>query len=81
MGRFVGRLLAARARGEAVASGFVYRHQGELATIGRRAAVVKLDGLKLKGVLGWWFWGIAHVWILIGFAAAPSSPSNGCGAT
>jgi NADH dehydrogenase len=46
---------------------FAYRHQGDLATIGRRSAVVALDGFRLKGLLGWWFWGIAHVWYLIGF--------------
>jgi NADH dehydrogenase len=41
---------------------------GDLATIGRRSAVVALDrGIRLTGLVGWWFWGIAHVWYLIGF--------------
>jgi NADH dehydrogenase len=26
-----------------------------------------MDGFQLTGVLGWWFWGIAHIWYLIGF--------------
>jgi NADH dehydrogenase len=24
-------------------------------------------GMRLTGLIGWWFWGIAHVWYLIGF--------------
>ena len=45
---------------------FRYRHLGDLATIGRRAAVVQLGPLKLRGYIGWWFWGLAHVYFLIG---------------
>ena len=67
MGRYVGRVIAARAAGQPAPPPFAYRHHGDLATIGRRAAVVALDGFRLKGLLGWWFWGIAHVWYLIGF--------------
>jgi NADH dehydrogenase len=30
--------------------------------------VVALDhGIRLTGLVGWWFWGVAHVWYLIGF--------------
>ena len=29
--------------------------------------MVELDGLRLTGWLAWWFWGIAHVYYLIGF--------------
>jgi NADH dehydrogenase len=67
MGRHVGRSIALRVTGEAAPIAFRYRHHGDLATIGRRAAVVRMDSLQLTGVLGWWFWGIAHVWYLIGF--------------
>jgi NADH dehydrogenase len=67
MGRHVGRLLAARAAGAAEPGPFTYRHHGDLATIGRRSAVVSLDRIRLTGLVGWWFWGIAHVWYLIGF--------------
>ena len=66
MGRHVGKLLAARARHETVDSAFRYRHQGDLATIGRNAAVVKIDGLALKGFPAWLFWSLAHVYFLIG---------------
>ncbi len=69
MGRYVGRLLAARAAGgqRSPAPPFVYRHYGDLATIGRRSAVVALGRIRLTGLIGWWFWGIAHIWFLIGF--------------
>ncbi len=67
MGRHVGRLLAARAAGRPAPPPFAYRHQGDLATIGRRSAVVAIGRFRLRGLLGWWFWGIAHIWYLIGF--------------
>jgi NADH:ubiquinone reductase (H+-translocating) len=45
---------------------FIYHHQGDLATIGRKSAVVSLHRLRLKGFLGWLFWGVAHIYFLIG---------------
>jgi NADH dehydrogenase len=65
MGRYVGRLIAARISGEALPP-FHYRHPGDLATIGRRAAVVKLNRIHLKGFVGWLFWSVAHIYFLIG---------------
>ncbi len=41
-------------------------HLGELATIGRHAAVVKFGYLQLRGLIGWLFWSIAHIYFLIG---------------
>jgi NADH dehydrogenase len=67
MGRYVGRHIAAGAAGQPEPPAFAYRHHGDLATIGRRSAVVALDGMRLTGLVGWWFWGLAHVWYLIGF--------------
>ena len=66
MGAYVGRAIRARLRGQA-APAFRYRDFGNLATIGRMAAVVDLHGMKLSGVLAWWFWLGAHVFFLIGF--------------
>jgi NADH dehydrogenase FAD-containing subunit len=45
---------------------FRYRHAGDLATIGRKAAVVKLDSFHQTGFIGWLFWSIVHVYFLIG---------------
>jgi NADH dehydrogenase len=66
MGQYVGRLIAARIAGGTNGKPFRYRHQGDLATIGRRAAVVKVGRLQLKGFVGWIFWSVAHIYFLIG---------------
>ena len=46
---------------------FGYRDYGNLATIGRMAAVVDFGRLKFSGLPAWWFWLTAHVFFLIGF--------------
>ena len=66
MGTYVGAVIAARIRGRATPI-FRYRDYGNLATIGRMAAVVDLHGLRFSGALAWWFWLFAHVFFLIGF--------------
>jgi NADH dehydrogenase len=66
MGAFAGRAIRARLDGESVPA-FRYRDFGNLATIGRMAAVVDLHGFKLSGLLAWWFWLVAHLFFLIGF--------------
>ena len=66
MGRHVARAILARLRGTTPAP-FRYRDFGNLATIGRMAAVVDLHGLKFSGLLAWWFWLAAHAFFLIGF--------------
>jgi NADH dehydrogenase len=65
MGRYVGRLIAARVAGGPAPPPFRYRHLGDLATIGRQAAVVKLGRLELTGFLGWLFWSVVHIYFLI----------------
>jgi NADH dehydrogenase len=66
MGRYLGHALRARLRG-ATPPPFRYRDYGNLATIGRMAAVVDLRGFGFSGLLAWWFWLAAHVFFLIGF--------------
>ena len=66
MGHYAGKLIAARIAGRAAPGPFRYMHLGELATIGRRAAVVKLGRLQLKGFIGWLFWAAVHIYFLIG---------------
>ena len=66
MGDYVGRLIAGRIAGRPAPGPFRYMHLGELATIGRRAAVVKLGRLQLKGFIGWVFWSVIHIYFLIG---------------
>ncbi|HYG07763.1 MAG TPA: NAD(P)/FAD-dependent oxidoreductase [Stenotrophomonas sp.] len=66
MGKHIAHALHCRLRGQD-APAFVYKDNGNLATIGRKAAIVHLGKLKLSGLLAWWFWLAAHVWFLIGF--------------
>src|ERR1700731_4842922 len=65
MGHYVGRLIAARVAGRRSPPPFLYRHMGDLATIGRHDAVVKLGRLELTGFLGWLFWSVVHIYFLI----------------
>jgi NADH dehydrogenase len=46
---------------------FRYRDYGQLATIGRNAAVVYFGRVKLSGYLAWVVWLIAHIYFLINF--------------
>jgi NADH dehydrogenase len=65
MGRYVARSIRAEFSGETNPP-FAYKHFGDLATIGRKAAVVKLDSIQLTGFAGWLVWSVAHIYFLIG---------------
>lgn len=67
MGKHVATTLQARLAGKPAPGPFKYQDFGNLATIGRMAAIVHLGRLQLSGVLAWWFWLAAHVFFLIGF--------------
>ncbi len=66
-GRYVGGLIAARARGRPDPGPFVYRDRGTMATIGRSAAVADFGSLQLTGTIAWLLWGLVHIYLLIGF--------------
>jgi NADH dehydrogenase len=66
MGRHVAKVLRARLEG-GIEPRFRYRDYGNLATIGRMAAVVDLGRVRFSGILAWWFWLLMHVFFLIGF--------------
>lgn len=46
---------------------FEYRDPGNLATIGRNAAVAEIRGLRFKGFVAWLVWLVVHLIKLIGF--------------
>jgi NADH dehydrogenase len=69
-GRYVARLIALQVAGRPAPAPFRYRHAGNLATIGRQAAVIEFPFLRLKGWLAWWIWGIAHIYFLVGVPSA-----------
>ena len=66
-GAYVARVIAARLTGKRPPAAFRYRDFGNLATIGRREAVVDFGWLRLTGRIAWLAWGIAHMYFLIGF--------------
>ena len=66
MGAHVAKVIRARLAGRP-ARAFRYRDYGNLATIGRMAAVVDLRGLRFSGAPAWLFWVVAHIFFLIGF--------------
>jgi NADH dehydrogenase len=65
-GRYAARVVRDRLRGKASAP-FRYRDKGNLATIGRAAAVADIKGLRLSGFLAWATWLVVHLWYLVGF--------------
>jgi NADH dehydrogenase len=68
-GRYAADIIGAAACGEQKPGPFRYRHQGNLATIGRNAAIVDFGRVKLTGRIAWWVWGFAHIYFLIGVRA------------
>ncbi|WFP60996.1 NAD(P)/FAD-dependent oxidoreductase [Mesorhizobium sp. WSM4904] len=66
-GRHVAATIKARLAGDTAPRPFRYRHDGDLATIGKRAAAIDFGWIKLTGRLAWWLWGIAHIYFLIDF--------------
>ena len=66
MGSYVGKVIAARVQNRPAPAPFDYHHAGDLATIGRKSAVVKLGPLQLTGFPGWLFWSVIHIYFLIG---------------
>jgi NADH:ubiquinone reductase (H+-translocating) len=65
-GRYAARVIRNRLQ-ERETPPFHYHDKGNVATIGRRAAVVDLGYLRLSGTLAWLVWLVIHLWYLIGF--------------
>ncbi len=65
-GSFVARAIRADLDGKPFNQTFKYRHQGNLATVGKKVAVIEFGNFRLKGLLAWWIWGLAHIYFLIG---------------
>jgi NADH dehydrogenase len=65
-GMHVARTIKMRLNGNSSQRLFRYKHSGNLATIGRRAAVIDFGWIKVRGGLAWWIWGLAHIYFLIG---------------
>jgi NADH dehydrogenase FAD-containing subunit len=66
-GAYVARLIKARLAGKPALAAFRYRDFGNLATIGRKAAVIDFGWLWMSGFFAWVLWSVAHIYFLIGF--------------
>ena len=65
-GAHVAATIRRRLAGDSSPRPFRYKHAGNLATIGKRAAVIDFGWIKLRGYIAWWIWGLAHIYFLIG---------------
>ena len=71
MGRAAAANIVRRLAGQSTLA-FRYRDYGNLATVGRKAAIVELavppfGTLRFSGLAAWLFWLFAHIYFLIGF--------------
>jgi NADH dehydrogenase len=66
-GRYLGKALLARILRNETPHPFRFHNRGNLAVVGRNSAVIHWDSFKLKGFSAWLLWGIAHVYLLVGF--------------
>ena len=65
-GRYVARVILSELKGHA-RQPFQYRDKGQLATIGRRQAVLQIGSIRMSGFFAWLAWLIVHIYYLIGF--------------
>ncbi|MFL6016830.1 MAG: NAD(P)/FAD-dependent oxidoreductase [Gaiellaceae bacterium] len=65
-GRYAAKVVGARLESREIGA-FHYRDKGNLATIGRAAAVADIKGLRLSGFVAWLTWLFVHLFYLIGF--------------
>jgi NADH dehydrogenase len=65
-GRYAAKVVRGRLGGRH-AGPFRYRDKGNLATIGRAAAVADLHWIRLSGYFAWVAWLLIHIYYLIGF--------------
>jgi len=66
MGKHAGRQIRRDVEGQPRVP-FRYIDKGDLATIGRAAAVARIGGFKLSGLIAWLIWVVVHIAYLIGF--------------
>jgi NADH dehydrogenase len=65
-GQYLGRALARKIATGASASDFKFRDRGNVAVIGRHAAVADFSWAKLKGTPAWMLWAVVHIYLLAG---------------
>ena len=66
-GAYVAEVIKARISGTALTKPFTYSNLGNLATVGRNAAVIDFGRVQLTGFAAWLLWSVIHLYFLIGF--------------
>jgi NADH dehydrogenase FAD-containing subunit len=64
-GRYAGRWIARRARGQTPPPPFRYRDKGNMAAIGRDFAVVESGPFRFAGRLAFWAWAVVHIFFIV----------------
>ncbi|OWK38216.1 NAD(P)/FAD-dependent oxidoreductase [Fimbriiglobus ruber] len=64
-GRYVGRLIAGRLKGEPAPPAFKYFDKGNLATVGRNFAVMEAFGIRTAGLFAKLVWAFVHIQFLV----------------
>jgi NADH dehydrogenase len=65
-GKYVAKQIKALEHGGRLTKPFHYRDKGDLATIGRRAAVADIRGIRFAGLPAWLTWLFVHIAFLVG---------------
>lgn len=66
-GEYAAKAILGALAGKSHDKPFRYADFGNLATVGRKAAVADFGGLHIRGFIGWLVWSAAHIYFLIGF--------------
>ncbi len=66
-GKFVAKHIKALVKHRKPPALFKYKDYGNLATIGRQAAVAEIANMKLSGFFAWIIWSVTHIYFLVGF--------------
>ncbi len=66
-GRFAAKVIAARLAGKTPPPRFHYLNKGEMAVIGRAAAVANIFGIHLSGFPAWFVWLFIHLIYIVEF--------------
>jgi NADH dehydrogenase len=65
-GKYLGNALARRLQSDAATGPFVFHNRGNVAVIGRHAAVIDFGWLRLTGIAAWLLWALIHIYLLAG---------------
>ncbi len=66
-GVYAARAIVARLKGRRPPKPFQYFNKGEMAVIGRGAAVANIFGVRLSGFIAWFIWLFIHLMYLVNF--------------